>query len=295
MKGEQIDTTDETDNTCVESEVARMRAHLLAEGKSDATIGKYLRDTGYFLRFAEEMTGSVSGCNDWDVIQRYREHLASKYELSSCNSMIAGANCYLRLSGNSDLKIRSFKVQREVFRSDGLELTKEEYHRLLSAAKAEGNERLYLIIQTLGSTGMRISELPFVTTEALEHRKARVSLKGKTRTVILPATLCCRLERYAKAAGITRGSVFITRTGNPVDRSNVLHEMKRLGVKAGVDEDKIYPHNLRHLFAVTYYRSERDLLHLADILGHSNVNTTRIYTAEGERSIAAAIENLGLL
>lgn len=295
MKGERQDAADETDLTYVESELVRMKGSLLAEGKSAATVNKYLRDVRCYFHYVAEETGSVSRCYDRDVMQRYRDRLAEKYELSSCNSMIAGINCYLRLSGRGDLKLRSFRLQREVFRSDELELTREEYHRLLGTARAQGNERLVLIMQTLGSTGMRISELPFITTEALRLGRARVSIKGKTRTVILPHTLCLRLAQYAERTGIASGSVFITRTGKPVDRSNVLHEMKRLSDEAGVEAGKIFPHNLRHLFAVTYYRSEKDLLRLADILGHSNINTTRIYTAEGEKAIAASIEKLGLL
>ena len=277
-----------------ESELALMEGRLRAEGKSDATVSKYMRDVRYYLRYVAETTGSASNCLDWDVMIDYRKHLASKYELSSSNSMIAGVNCFLRLSGRGDHKLQSFKLQREAFRSDELELTREEYSRLLEAARSEGNERLYLIMQTLGSTGIRISELPFITRESLELRKAKVSLKGKTRVVILPETLCRRLAQYSEERGIASGSVFVTRTGKPVDRSNVLHDMKRLSESADVGAEKIFPHNLRHLFAVTFYRSEKDVCRLADILGHSNINTTRIYTAEGESTVAAAIERLGL-
>lgn len=294
MKGELQDAAD-ADLVSIESELTLMKVSLEAEGKSDATIGKYIRDARHYLRYVTDVTGEADRCYDWDVMQQYRDHLAMNYALSSANSMIASVNCFFRLSGRGNLKIHSFRLQREAFRSDELELTKEEYHRLLSTARAEGNERLYLIMQTIGSTGIRISELPFITTETLKSGRAQVSLKGKTRIVILPGTLCRRLTQYSERAGITGGSVFVTRTGRPVDRSNVLHEMKRLSVKAGVGADKVFPHNLRHLFAVTYYRSEKDLMHLADILGHSNINTTRIYTAEGESSIAAAIEKLGLL
>lgn len=276
------------------SELALMEGRLRAEGKSEATVSKYMRDVRYYLRYVAETTGSASNCLDWDVMMDYRKHLASKYELSSSNSMIAGVNCFLRLSGRGDQKLQSFRLQHEAFRSDELELTREEYLRLLEAARSDGNERLYLIMQTLGSTGIRISELPFITRESLELRKAKVSLKGKTRVVILPETLCRRLAQYAEERGIASGSVFVTRTGRPVDRSNVLHDMKRLSESADVGAEKIFPHNLRHLFAVTYYRSEKDVCRLADILGHSNINTTRIYTAEGESTVAAAIERLGL-
>lgn len=282
-------------NKWIESELSHLKRELRAEGKSEATIKKYIRDTKYYLEFVCMLTGKADNCGDWDVMQKYREHLAATFELSSSNSMMAGVNCYFRLSGRSDLKLQSFKVQRGVFRPDTLELTKEEYLRLLNTACETGNERLCLIMQTLASTGIRISELPFITPESLKLRRARVSLKGKTRNVILPATLCLRLSEYAERRNITSGSVFVTKAGRPVDRSNILHDMKRLCRKADVCPDKVFPHNFRHLFAVTYYNSEKDLGHLADILGHSNINTTRIYTAEGESTLAAAIENLGLL
>lgn len=279
----------------VTSEMMRMEGMMRAESKSEATIGKYLRDTRYYLKFVISETGSVSRFCDWDVILKYREHLTENFELSSSNSMIAGVNCFFRLLGRGDLKIKSFKVQQGVFRPDKIELTRDDYYRLLDRAQMEGNERLYLIMQTLASTGIRISELPFITVESVEHSRARVSLKGKTRTVLLPATLCYRLSKYVASRNITEGSVFVTNTGKPLDRSNILHEMKRLSARAGIDPRKVFPHNFRHLFAVTYYKAERDISHLADILGHSNINTTRIYTAEGESSLAAAIENLGLL
>jgi site-specific recombinase XerD len=229
------------------------------------------------------------------VRQKFRDHIAEEYALSSCNSMIASVNCFFRLSERGEYKLKGFRMQRELYRPDKIELTKEEYRRLLEAARQKGNERLYMIMLTLGSTGIRISELPFITIESLDSRRARVSLKGKSRTVILPGDLCHRLAQYADMRKITSGSIFVTRSGRPVDRSNILHDMKRLCKAAKVNEEKVFPHNFRHLFAVTYYKAERDLGHLADILGHSNINTTRIYTAETESVLADTIEKLGLL
>lgn len=295
MVGFQTTSDDVRCDSWIESELSAMKGKLLAEGKSEATVSKYLRDTKYYLDFVSEIKGSACECCDWDVIKKYREHLAAKYELSSSNSMIAAVNCYFRISERPDLRIQSFKVQRELFRPDTIELTLEDYYRLLSAARSEGNERLNLIMQTIGSTGIRISELPFITVESLKLRRARVSLKGKSRNVILPGTLCRRLSLYAESRNIEDGSIFVTRTGRPLDRSNILHDMKRLSRRAGVDPRKVFPHNFRHLFAVTYYKAEKDLSHLADILGHSNINTTRIYTTEGESALASTIENLGLL
>jgi site-specific recombinase XerD len=272
-----------------------MEGRLRAEGKSEATVNKYIRDVKKYFDFVVRATGSADKYCDWEILQRYREYLGKSYKLSSANSMIAGVNYFLIFSGKKDLKVKGFKTQRELVRPEELELTRDEYTRLLDEACIQENERLFLIMQTLGSTGMRVSELPYVTVESLRTKRAIVSLKGKTRRVILPTALCVKLSDYAERKDISSGSVFVTRSGRPVDRSNILHDMKRLSKKANVDPRKAFPHNLRHMFALTYYRAENDIFHLADILGHSDVNTTRIYTTVGESKIAAAIENLGLV
>ena len=167
--------------------------------------------------------------------------------------MLAAVNSFLRFLECADCVVRTFKVQKAVFRSRELELSRNEYVRLVETAKRRGNRRLCLVMQTICATGIRISELPFVTVESLHTRRARVSLKGKTRTVILPMELCRELKRYVKSSGIQSGSVFVTRGGRPMDRSNILHAMKALCQEAGVAAGKVFPHNLRHLFAVTYY------------------------------------------
>lgn len=246
---------------------------MRSEEKSKTTIKKYCRDVKAFIRYAGEGAWLTK-----ELVIAYKGYLGEHYEISSANSMLAALNYFLRLLGQGDCSVKSFKVQKEAFRTQERELTREEYQRLLDAAQRNGDERLFLLMQTICATGIRISELPFITVSSLHSRRARVSLKGKTRTVLLPLELCNKLKAYIKKHGITSGSVFVTRSGKPLDRSNILHSMKKLSEKAKVAVTKIFPHNLRHLFAVTFYRMERDICHLADLLGHSNINTTRIYT-----------------
>lgn len=263
---------------------------LRAEEKSTATILKYRHDVGDFLKYIEGEKELQK-----EQVIHYKEHLSEHYKITSVNSMLAAVNSFLRFIGRPDCVVKLYKIQREAFRSEYRELSKEEYMRLLNAAKMMGKRRLFFLLQTIASTGIRVSELPFITVESLSLRRARVSLKGKTRFVILPKRLCRELMSYAKGMGITSGSIFITRTGKPLDRSNILHEMKTLSKKADVNEEKIFPHNLRHLFALTYYMSERNVCHLADLLGHANINTTRIYTLASCEEQEQQINNLGLL
>ncbi|MEZ3486040.1 MAG: tyrosine-type recombinase/integrase [Lachnospiraceae bacterium] len=253
--------------------IAHLKKAMEEEEKSAATINKYCQDVKAFIRY----TGEGIRVTKEHVIA-YKKYLEENYEVSSANSMLAAVNYFLRFLGCGEYAVKTFKVQREPFRNKERELTVEEYQRLLEAARKSGNERLCLIMQTICATGIRISELSFITVSALCSRRAQVSLKGKTRTVILPLELCNKLKLYIRKRGISSGSVFVTRSGKPVDRSNILHSMKKLCKKAQVAESKVFPHNLRHLFAVTFYKLEKDICHLADLLGHSNINTTRIYT-----------------
>lgn len=273
-----------------EAELIKFRKLLMEDEKSVATIGKYVRDMKSFL----EYTGTgIEICKE--TVIRYKNYLVEHYAVASVNSMLASMNCFFKKFGWYDCVVKSLKVQREAFRSHEKELSREEYYRLLQAAKDEGNERLYYVMQSICSTGMRISELRFITVEAVHNGRAKVSLKGKTRTVLLPADLCRRLKAYARERGIECGSIFVTRSGRPLDRSNVFHDMKALCRAAGVERKKVFPHNLRHLFACTYYQAEKDLTHLADLLGHSSVNTTRIYTLVSGEEQAKQIDLLGLV
>lgn len=260
-----------------------------ANEMSPATIDKYLRDAAGFLDHAGE------GCAiTKDLVIAYKQSLPKTYAMTSINSMIAAVNCFLRAIGCSDCVVRSYKIQRASFREKERELTKEEYVRLIKTALDKGKLRLCLIMQTIGATGIRISELPFITVEAVYARQTKVSLKGKTRTVILPVDLCNGLKYYIKTQGIQSGSIFVTRNGKPMDRSNILHEMKALCKEAHVQESKVFPHNLRHLFATTYYKIEKDVCHLADLLGHSSINTTRVYTLVSCEEQEQQINELGL-
>lgn len=268
----------------------QFRKFLIEEEKSTATIQKYMRDIQGFFHYIGDC-----GYVDKEMVIAYKKTLLEKYSIISANSMLVAVNRFLKWAGCYECTVKMFKVQREAFRSPERELTKEEYHRLLRTARSEGKQRLYLLMETIGSTGIRISELRFITVQAVHTGRAAVSLKGKTRTVLLPSQLCRKLKHYIKEKKIYEGSVFVTRTGNPVDRSNILHEMKQLCELAGVERKKIFPHNLRHLFACTYYRLEKNISHLADLLGHSSIDTTRIYTQTSGEEQMRQINLLGLI
>ena len=263
-----------------------MEKKMLSEGKADATISKYLTEAGIKGKDA---------CISQENISEYRDRLSEKYRKRSVNSMLAGVNYLIGYCGRDDLKMQTYRIQRESFRDDERELTLDEYRRLIDTAAREGKDRLCMIMLTLGSTGIRVSELPFITVESLISKTASVSHKGKTRQVILPEPLCVRLADYAAGKGIESGSIFITKGGRPVDRTNILHDMKKLCKNARVDPKKVHPHNLRHLFATTYYDKYRDLAHLADILVFNDAATTEIYTAVPRKELTKNIENLGLV
>ena len=263
--------------------------YLTVEEKSGATREKYVRDVKLFVAWLG------ARAVDKECVVQYKEYLRDGYSLSSINSMLSSLNCFFDFCGWRDIKVKSLKAQRRIFISEEKELTKPEYERLLAAARSRKNQRLYLLMQTLCSTGIRISELRFITVEAVRNECAEISCKGKSRQVFLPKQLCRILDRYVKEKKIKSGAVFVTRNGNPLDRSNIWSEMKKLCDDAGVSEKKVFPHNLRHLFARTYYSLQKDIVRLADILGHSSVNTTRIYTMESGLTHKKHIQRLGLL
>lgn len=273
-----------------EAMIDEFRLRLEEEEKSSATIDKYIRDVRTFFAYA----GVAESINKTTMIA-YKEYLITKYAAASVNSMLTSVNIFLKEMNWHDCVVKILKIQKEAFRAKERDLTKEEYYRLVRAAEKKGNIRLSLIMQTIGSTGIRISELKYITVAAINLGYASVCSKGKRRTVLLPEALCQKLKHYVREKKIQRGSIFVTRTGKNVDRSNVCHEMKALGREAGVMKKKIFPHNLRHLFALTYYRAKKDISHLADLLGHSNINTTRIYTLVSGEEQAKQIEFLGLV
>lgn len=221
--------------------------------------------------------------------------MTEDYAPSSINTMLAAMNGLLDFCGLAALKVKPLKIQRSLFSDGEKELTREEYIRLIHAAEQDGSERLSLVIQTICAIGIRVSELQFITAEAIQSGRAEISNKGKRRTIFLPGKLCRLLKKYLKKEKRTTGAVFVTRTGKPLNRSNIWRDMKALCESADVEPEKVFPHNLRHLFARTYYTLEKDLSRLADILGHSNVNTTRIYTMESGTVHARQMERIGLI
>ena len=245
---------------------------LKSEEKSENTIGKYLRDVQAFAAYL----GGAAVTKE-AVIAYKNKLLSENYAVRSINSMLASLNSLFSFLGWTDCRVKSIKLQRQIYCSEERELTKAEYMRLVNTAKQKGNERLNLILQTICSTGIRVSELQYITVEAVKCGEAIVSLKGKTRTIFIVRELQKKLLRYAAEQGISSGTIFITRTGRPMSRTNIWREMKGLCEQAGVNPQKVFPHNLRHLFARVFYGIEKDIAKLADILGHSSINTTRIY------------------
>ena len=259
------------------------RGYLYDEERSRATVEKYLRDVRKFAAYLEEYGGGDEReVVNKDRVREYKQYLKENYKIASANSMLAAINSFFTYIGHEEWKVRLFKIQRAAYCQPETEMTRQDYRGLIRAAREAGDTRMSMLLQTIGSTGIRISELKFITVEALGDGRAEIYNKGKCRVVLLPEELTRLLKKYCKKAGIEAGSVFISRRGNPVDRSNVSKKMKQLGREAGVDTAKIFPHNLRHLFARTFYSIEKDVVRLMDLLGHSSINTTRIYTMTTE-------------
>ena len=252
--------------------IQNFKKYLREEEKSENTIEKYMRDVWVFTTY---MNGAEI---TKESVISYKDKLISKnYAVRSINSMLASLNSLFSFLNWMDCRVKSIKLQRQIYCPEEKELTKAEYMRLVNTAKQKGNKRLNLILQTICGTGIRVSELQFITVEAVKNGEATVSLKGKTRSVFIVKELQKKLLRYASEQKIQTGSIFITRTGKPISRTNIWREMKKLCKEAGVEPQKVFPHNLRHLFARVFYGIEKDIAKLADILGHSSINTTRIY------------------
>ncbi len=269
--------------------VETFKEYLIDEEKSSATLEKYIRDITAFMMWLGEQE------LDKTAVLKYKEYLSSVYAPASVNSILSSLNSFFSYNKWYSLKVKTLKLQKQIFASTEKELTKEEYNRLLSAAQKKGNEKLYFLMQTICATGIRVSELRFITLESLRNKRAYINLKGKMRVVILPDKLCKMLRVYAKGQKITSGPIFVSRNGKPLDRSNIWKLMKALCKSANVAKEKVFPHNLRHLFARTFYTLEKDIVRLADILGHSSINTTRIYTMETGETHRKQIQKLGLL
>lgn len=278
MKGLRITTKD----------IAGFREHLILEERSVATIQKYIRDIKAFAKYAE---GAVTR----GTVIAYKKHLQEHYAVRSVNSMLASLNSFFAFLGWNDLKVKSLKLQQQVYCPEEKELTKAEYTRLCKAAQRRHNERLNLILQTICGTGIRVSELQFITVEAAKCGEAVVRCKGKTRAVFIVRELRQKLLRYAAEQNIKSGMIFVTRTGKPISRTNIWREMKALCIEADVNPQKVFPHNLRHLFARVFYGIEKDIAKLADILGHSSINTTRIYIISTGIEHRRRMENMHLI
>lgn len=264
--------------------------HLREEEKSPATIQKYCHDIRCFLLWI----GSLETLSKGRVVE-YKAQLETQYAVRSANSMISAVNSFLRYMGQEECCVKQFRLQENTFCDRRKELRKEEYFRLLEAAKETGKNQMYYLLQTICATGIRVSELRFITVEALHEKSAVARNKGKSRVILLPSRLCTMLLEYARQNGIAEGPVFLSGRGNSLNRSNIWSAMKRLGNAARVPLEKIYPHNLRHLFARSFYQQEKDISHLADILGHRSVNTTRGYIISSGEEHRVQIETLGLV
>ncbi len=255
-------------------QIEEFKVYLYGRENAEATIQKYLTDIRTFFKYlGEDLTV------DRMRLLEYKEWLVKLYAVNSVNSMLAALNQFLAFLEMDALKVRRIKVQKNLFLQEEKELTVKEYKRLFATALKEGKEQLAISMETIVSTGIRISELVFFTVEAVKKECIEITNKGKYRRIFLPKQLKRKLLQFAKKQGISQGAIFITKNGKPKSRSNIWREMKNLKEKAGVDGKKIFPHNLRHLFARIYYETTKDIVGLGDLLGHSNLNVTRIYTA----------------
>lgn len=268
--------------------IRQFRSYLLQEEKSQATVEKYLRDVRSFALFLKERPVQK------EVVLAYKAYLQENgYAIRSINSMLASLNSLFQLFGWQDCKVRSLRLQQQVYCSEQKELTKAEYYRLLEAAKTD--KQIYLVLQTICSTGIRVSELQHFTVEAVKVGEVSVQCKGKNRRILLPEKLKKMLLRYAGEEKIRSGVIFRNRYGRPLNRGSIWARMKRLCQRANVAMEKVFPHNLRKLFARAFYNLDKDIAKLADILGHSSINTTRIYIMSTGREHRQMIERLGLI
>ncbi len=269
--------------------IENFRKNLELQEKSTSTIEKYIRDVKAFSAYTENAAITK------EKVIAYKKYLRNNYAVRSVNSMLASINSLFSFLGWHDLRVKSLKLQQQVFCPEEKELTKAEYARLCKTAERKHNERLNLILQTICGTGIRVSELQFITVEAVKNGEAIVNCKAKTRAVFIVKELKQKLLRYAAEQNIKSGMIFVTRTGKPISRTNIWREMKDLCEEANVNPKKVFPHNLRHLFARVFYGIEKDIAKLADILGHSSINTTRIYIISTGTEHRKRMENMRLI
>jgi site-specific recombinase XerD len=273
-----------------EAQIGAFAVYLKSDEKELGTIEKYCRDVRNFMIWlgGREVTK--------ELVIAWKERLGTEnYAPVTINSMVVAVNQFFHFLGWEQFRVKTLRIQRRLFRSTEKELTKEEYARLLGTAHDLGRERLALLMETICATGIRVSEVRYITVEAIQVGQAEVSLKGKIRTIIIPGKLCRKLQKYAKKQKIVSGEIFLTRNGKGMSRRQIWAEMKNLCEKAGVAASKVFPHNLRHLFARVFYRACHDVVRLADVLGHSSVETTRIYLVSTGAEHARLLNRLGLI
>lgn len=304
-----------------EEDICGYRKHLRREEYGEGTVKKYLRDIRAYARWEEEQRKREKGMAaaereaagkeketdekvsvdrktgvDKELSVGWKSHLLEKgYAPVTVNAMLSALNGFLRFMGWEESRVKFLKVQRCLFRDKRRELTRREYERLIDEAVRQGDKRLALLIETICATGIRVSEVRHITVGAVKNRKAVISLKGKIRTILLTGKLCKKLQDYARKEKINAGEIFIMENGRGIGRRRIWGDMKKLCEKAGVEKSKVFPHNLRHLFARTYYRVSKDIVELADILGHSSIETTRIYLISTGEGHARRMERLRLI
>ena len=270
--------------------LAEFGQYLREEEYGKATMEKYLREVGYFCRWLENRKV------DKKITAEFKNDLQEKgYAPSTINGKLSALNAFFRFAGWEECRVKFLRIQRQRYCEQKKELNREEYRRLLKAAKDRKNERLALLMETICGTGIRISEMSYITVEALRRGRAEVVLKGKVRIIFLSEKLCRRLSEYAEKTGIVSGEIFLTGNGRRLSRRQIWREMKGLCQYAGLEEAKVFPHNLRHLFAEEFYRVSGDIVKLADVLGHSSIETTRIYLKTSGKEHTRYLDNMGLL
>ena len=276
--------------TITERQIEGFTCYLTEEERAPATVGMYIRTV-------EELMAWLAGREvTKELAVAWKEHLMEQeYAPATVNVKLAAVNAFFKFCGWQDCCVKALRLQRRAFRDPGRELTKAEYEKLVTAARDSGRPRLALLMETICGTGIRVSEVRYITVEAAQMGRAEIALKGKIRTIMLPGKLCRKLLKYARKKKIASGEIFLTRSGKSLSRRQIWAEMKAVCGIAGVEPGKVFPHNLRHLFATTFYRACHDIVKLADVLGHSSINTTRIYLITTGAEHARTLERLGLV
>ena len=270
--------------------IAAYGRHLKQEERTPATLEKYLRDVRAFALWLDGEAVTKEAVTGWK-----ERLLAERRAPSTVNAALSALNGLFRFLGWEGCRARFVKVQRRLFRDPARELTRPDYDRLIATARELGKERLALVMETICATGVRVSELRYLTVEAVQRGRAEISLKGKVRVILIPTKLARKLSKYAKKNKIVSGEIFLTGNGKSLSRRQIWAEMKRLCARAGVEPSRVFPHNLRHLFATAYYRAYRDIAKLADVLGHSSIETTRIYLLTSGAEHQRQLDRLGLV